>query len=85
MEYVNELHRQFKKLKLRTTIDDRDERLSYKIREAQVAKIPYQIVIGDQERDKKMITYRIYGQEDQITTTFDKFIILINEQIINKI
>ncbi|WP_348735294.1 threonine--tRNA ligase [Spiroplasma endosymbiont of Ammophila pubescens] len=85
LEYVNELHQQFKKLKLRTMIDDRDERLSYKIREAQVAKIPYQIVIGDQERDKKMITYRIYGQEDQITTTFDKFIILINEQIVNKV
>ncbi|WP_338954860.1 threonine--tRNA ligase [Spiroplasma endosymbiont of Polydrusus cervinus] len=85
LAYVNKLQQQFKKLKLRTMIDDRDERLSYKIREAQVAKIPYQIVIGDQENDKKMITYRVYGQEEQITTSFDQFIILINDQIVNKV
>ncbi|WP_374696496.1 threonine--tRNA ligase [Spiroplasma endosymbiont of Polydrusus formosus] len=84
LAYVNELQQQFKKLKLRTMIDDRDERLSYKIRESQIAKIPYQIVIGDQENDKKMITYRVYGQEEQITTSFDQFIILINDQIVNK-
>ncbi|KAF0851574.1 threonine--tRNA ligase [Spiroplasma poulsonii] len=84
LAYAEELHQQFKKLKLRTSIDDRDERLSYKIREAQVAKIPYQIVIGDQERDQKLITYRIYGQEEQTTVSFDKFIVLINDQLINK-
>ncbi|WP_425379540.1 threonine--tRNA ligase [Spiroplasma endosymbiont of Stenodema calcarata] len=84
LEYAQELQQQFKKLKLRTNIDDRDERLSYKIREAQIAKTPYQIVIGDQERDQKLITYRNYGQEEQTTISFDEFIIMINDQIVNK-
>lgn len=83
--YANNLHQKFKKLKLRTLINDNNERLSYKIRKAQIEKIPYQIIIGDQEYNKKVITYRIYGQKIKITTTFEKFIILINKQIIEKI
>ena len=50
-------------------LDKRDEKLSYKIRDAQIKKIPYQIVIGDKEILNKNITYRKYSEKD--TTTCD--------------
>ncbi|AHF61109.1 hypothetical protein P344_04155 [Spiroplasma mirum ATCC 29335] len=79
--YAQEIYQKLKTLKLRTFIDFRDERLSYKIRDAQVSKIPYQLVLGDNEMNDNTITYRLYGQEDQVTVGFDEFIILLNNRI----
>ncbi|ASZ08934.1 threonine--tRNA ligase [Mesoplasma chauliocola] len=83
-EYANEIRKLFKKDFIRTHVDLRDERLSYKIRDAQTSKIPYQLVIGDQERKDKSVTYRKYGSEEQITIKLQEFKNMILDIICNK-
>lgn len=67
---------------LRVYLDDRNERLSKKIRESQVMKIPYQIVVGDEEiKNNNKITYREYGKEEVITISKMDFFKLINSKL----
>lgn len=83
-DYVMNLHEQLKKLGFRVESDFRNEKLGYKIREAQTLKIPYQLVVGDNEMNTHSITYRPYGSEKQINISIDGFIKLLNERMINK-
>lgn len=83
-DYVMNLHEQLKKLGFRVESDFRNEKLGYKIREAQTSKIPYQLVVGDNEMNTHSITYRPYGSEKQINISVDGFIKLLNERLINK-
>jgi threonyl-tRNA synthetase len=61
-------------LGLRAEVDASNEKLGYRIRNAQVEKVPYSVVIGDKERDGHMITYRPYGSEEQITVSMESFL-----------
>ena len=70
--------------KIRVEMDDRDEKLGYKIREAQTKKIPYQIVVGDKEISDNEVTYRRYGEQEQTTVSVEDFIKLITEEISQK-
>lgn len=76
-EYVNKLNIKLKECNIRTSIDDRDEKLGYKIRESQMKKVPYTLVIGDKEVNDSTLTYRKYGKEEQINIENDKFIDII--------
>ncbi|MGD9909112.1 MAG: threonine--tRNA ligase [Candidatus Izemoplasmatales bacterium] len=69
---------------IRTETDYRDEKLGYKIREAQTKKIPYQIVIGDEESASGNVTFRKYGEKEQTTVSLDDFVKMITEEIKNK-
>ena len=69
---------------LRVKLDDRQEKLGYRLREAQMMKIPYTLVIGDQEKENHTVTYRKYGQKDQITVSVDDFMKMIQEEIDTK-
>lgn len=88
----NEFHLDFsQKLKslledkrIRVEMDDRDEKLGYKIREAQTKKIPYQLVVGDKEVSENQVTYRRYGEQEQTTVKVEEFIELITKEIKNK-
>ncbi|MBQ8219573.1 MAG: threonine--tRNA ligase [Bacilli bacterium] len=84
LEYANKLKDKFKELELRCELDDRAEKLGYKIRESQTNKIPYTLVLGDNEVNNNMITYRKHGEKDSVTITIDEFINLINEEIMTK-
>ena len=84
LEYANKLKDKFKELELRCELDDRAEKLGYKIRESQTNKIPYTLVLGDNEVNNNMITYRKHGEKDSVTITIDEFINLINEEIRTK-
>jgi threonyl-tRNA synthetase len=70
--------------KIRVEMDDRDEKLGYKIREAQTKKIPYQLVVGDKEVESDEVTYRKYGEQEQTTVKVDEFIDLILKEIEEK-
>lgn len=83
-DYVMMLHEQFKKLGYRVESDFRNEKLGYKIREAQTLKIPYQLVVGDNEMKTNSITYRPYGSEQQINISIEGFIDLLNQRMILK-
>jgi len=81
LEYVNELKKLFMDSNIRVELDDREEKLGYKIREAQTKKIPYNIIIGDKERDNKQISYRKFGSEETVTIDINKFIDIIKNRI----
>lgn len=84
LEYTHELNRLMQEAGLRVEVDDANEKLGYRLRSTQIRKIPYTIVIGDNERDNRTITYRKYGQKDQITVSIDEFLKLIKEEIETK-
>ena len=65
-------------------LDDREEKLGYRIREAQMKKIPYQLVLGNNERDERTVTYRQYGEQKQTTVSLDEFVDMVLKQIEEK-
>lgn len=69
-EYAKEVVAKLRKAHFRVNNDNRDEKLGYRIREAQLKKIPYQLVLGDNERDNGTVTYRKHGEKKQTTVTF---------------
>lgn len=84
LSYTKELQDLFEKEHLRVKVDDREEKLGYRLRESQVLKIPYTIVIGDQEKENRTVTYRRYGEKEQHTVTILEFLDLIQKEIADK-
>lgn len=80
-DYCKTVKMQLAKLGLRVEIDDRNEKMGYKIREAQTSKIPYTLVVGDQELSDQTVTVRRYGQEQTQSQTAADFINFINEDV----
>ena len=69
---------------IRVELDDRDEKMNYKIRESVTRKIPITIILGDKEKDNEQISFRRYGSEETITVSKDDFITLVKNEINNK-
>ena len=84
LDYAKEVAAMLKEEGVRVEVDDSNEKLGYKIRNAQVEKVPYSIVIGDKEKESCSVTYRVYGQKDQITISLEEFKRLIKEHIDSK-
>ncbi|MGS0972556.1 MAG: threonine--tRNA ligase [Candidatus Izemoplasmataceae bacterium] len=83
-KYAKKINDLFIDYDLRSELDMREEKLGYKIRAAQTEKIPYQIVVGDDEVNNETVTYRKYGEKEQVTVPTKEFIHMIQEEIINK-
>ncbi|HDF5033658.1 TPA: threonine--tRNA ligase [Staphylococcus aureus] len=73
-DYARQLQDELKSQGVRVSIDDRNEKMGYKIREAQMQKIPYQIVVGDKEVENNQVNVRQYGSQDQETVEKDELI-----------
>ncbi|MBY6177790.1 threonine--tRNA ligase [Staphylococcaceae bacterium DP2N0-1] len=73
-DYAKSIQDELKSQGVRVEIDDRNEKMGYKIREAQMRKIPYQIVVGDKEVENNEVNVRKYGSQDQETLEKDEFI-----------
>lgn len=84
IEYAKKVREELKKHLIRSEINIKDERLSYKIRESQIHKTPFQIVLGKKEQTEEKITYRKYGSEEQITIKLTEFINMLKKQIDSK-
>ena len=84
LEYANKVYELLKDNGFRVEIDERNEKLGYKMREAQTMKIPYSVIIGDKERDNNMISYREYGKEETNTVSIEEFILMLNKKISDK-
>ena len=84
LDYVNELFDEFMKDGLRVEKDIENEKLGYRLRNSQVRKIPYTIVIGDNEVKDKTVTYRKFGSKEQITVSKDEFLKMIEQEIKDK-
>ena len=85
LEYAKELKDKLVALGFRVNLDEREEKLGYKMRESVIKKMPYTLVIGDKERDSKSISYRLRGSEETINVSFDEFIKELNERLEKKI
>lgn len=83
-DYAYDIHKKFFDLELRSSVDNREEKLGYLIRDAQINKIPYSLVIGDEEVNNNKVTYRKYGSEEQVSVSVDEFIALIEKDIESK-
>lgn len=84
LEYSNKLKELFEQNNIRVKLDDRNEKLSYKMRESQTKKIPVTLIIGDNEVQNNLISYRLFGSKDTTTLSVDEFINQIKETIKNK-
>ncbi|MDY6052969.1 MAG: His/Gly/Thr/Pro-type tRNA ligase C-terminal domain-containing protein, partial [Anaerovibrio sp.] len=62
-------------------VDDRNEKVGYKMREAQVKKVPYMLVVGDQEMESGTVNMRRHGEKETSTMTVDEFIAYIQDKI----
>ena len=80
-DYARLLQGELKSQGVRVEIDDRNEKMGYKIREAQMKKIPYQIVVGDQEVENQEVNVRKYGSEKQESVEKDEFIWNVIDEI----
>ena len=83
-EYAKEVYNFLKENGIRVELDDRNEKLGYRLRETQTSKIPYTLVLGDNEKDAKTISYRLYSSKDTTTVSWDEFIELLKKEIEEK-
>ncbi len=84
-EFANQLRHTLKLNNIRAEVDNRDERVGKKIRDAQVSKVPFQIVLGDAEiNDPDNIVYKTYGGEEPISCPLSDFIHMLVTNINNK-
>ncbi|XMB72752.1 threonine--tRNA ligase [Mycoplasmatota bacterium WC30] len=81
LEYSEKLLAALKENGIRAELDSRDEKLGYKIREAQTKKVPYQLVIGDKEVSEGTVNYRQYGEQAQVAVIQADFIKMIVKEI----
>ncbi|ADM22056.1 threonine--tRNA ligase [Mesomycoplasma hyorhinis] len=82
-DFALEIAKKLEELNFNVTVDDRNERINKKIREAQMQKTKFQIIVGDQEVENKNITYREYGQQNSNTLNFEDLIKFIKAKIEN--
>ncbi|AIY05091.1 threonyl-tRNA synthetase [Planococcus sp. PAMC 21323] len=79
--YTKELQEKLQSHKIRVDIDERDEKLGYKIREAQMQKVPYMLVIGDKEVEDGSVNVRKYGEQKSESMPFEDFVKLVQSEL----
>ncbi|MHA4412552.1 threonine--tRNA ligase [Bacillus cereus] len=83
-QYANEIAHKLAQAGVRVEQDARDEKLGYKIRETQMQKVPYVLVIGDKEMENGAVNVRKYGEEKSEVIALDVFVATIEEEIKNR-
>ena len=81
VDYAYELKRKMFDLGIRVEVDDRNEKIGYKIREAQVKKVPYSIIVGESELENKNISVRKRREKETVSMNTDEFIAKVLEEI----
>lgn len=80
LEYAKEINDKLKNAGFRTALDDRSEKVGYKIRDWEIKKVPYMIVLGDKEKQNGNITVRAHKKGDLGVFELDKFIAQLSEE-----
>ena len=83
-KYAGEVFDELKTAGYRVNLDDREEKLSYKMRESQIKKIPITIILGDNEMNDCKISYRLFGSKDTTTLNMDEFKSYLEKCILEK-
>ncbi|NLC54654.1 MAG: threonine--tRNA ligase [Erysipelothrix sp.] len=84
LEYSQKIEKRLKELGYRVSIDQRDEKLGYRLRQAQIMKVPVQLIIGDNEINDETINVRRYGSRDQKAFSLEEYIEILDTEIANK-
>ena len=80
LQYANEIYSMLKENNIRVELDDREEKMGYKIRESQTKKIPITLILGDKEKDEGLVSYRRHGSDKTYSVEKNMFVeLLINE------
>ena len=80
-EYADNLAKKMKAANIRVNVDHRNEKMGYKIREAQTQKVPYTLVVGDDEKNNNGVSVRKYGEKEQNEMSQEAFMNEILEDI----
>ena len=80
MDYAKEVENAFKAAELRVETDARNEKIGYKIREAQLEKVPYMLVVGDKEKEEKTVAVRMREKGDIGSMKLDEFIAKVKKE-----
>ena len=84
LEYAKEIRDLLVRNHIRVNLDDRNEKLGYKLREAVMKKTLYNVVLGDKEINNKEISYRMYGSSETTTVCQSDFVKLITDEIASR-
>ena len=85
LEYAREIEKEYRKAGIRIEVDDRNEKIGYKIREAQLQKIPYMLVVGDKEIEANAVAVRSRKEGDLGQVNKEEFLERMQEEIENKV
>ncbi|MBA2873768.1 threonine--tRNA ligase [Thermaerobacillus caldiproteolyticus] len=81
LDYAYEVKQKLQSQGFRVEVDERDEKIGYKIREAQIQKIPYMLVVGDNEMKENTVNVRKYGEQKSDTMALDAFIDALKAEV----
>ncbi|MCA0992468.1 threonine--tRNA ligase [Pseudalkalibacillus hwajinpoensis] len=84
LEYAKSVQKKLQRAGIRVEVDERNEKIGYKIREAQMQKIPYMLVVGDKEVEGEAVNVRRYSQQDSETVSLNEFTARIEDEIKDK-
>ena len=84
LEYAKEIYNILQENGVRVELDDREEKLSYKMRESQVKKIPITLILGDKEKDENLVSYRRFGSKETYSSEKNMFVELLLNEIKSK-
>ena len=84
LEYAKKVKEELEKNHIRVELDARDEKLGYRMRESQLRKIPYHLVLGDQEKETGTVNVRKFGSKEEQKISLEDFIKNITEEINEK-
>ena len=81
LDYAKKLLELLRNSDIRGQVDDRDEKIGRKIRDAEIQKVPYMLIVGEKEAAENLVSIRKHGAGDQGSTTVNEFIQLVNSEI----
>lgn len=84
LEYAKNVYERLLSEGIRVELDSRNEKLGYRLREAQTRKINYTLILGDNEKLDRTVSYRLHGEKDTTTVSIDEFVKLLKNEIENK-
>ena len=83
-DYAEEVYEMLKKENIRVELDARNEKLGYRLRESQIKKVPYTLILGDNEKENKQISYRLFSSKETTTVSQKEFIKMLKDEIKNR-
>ena len=85
LDYLNDLCAKLQAAGIRAEVDSRSEKIGYKIRSAQMEKIPYMVVVGDKDIENNQISVRSRSKGELGSMTFDTFLARLQQEIEEKV